>query len=379
MTSNAKSESSLPPPPESAAADCLLEAWREALADVLDTERRTWQRERALIEAQAQAVIATLRAEVTALRAESRDMIAAQLAQVRNGADGAPGPRGERGEPGEAGPQGARGEAGERGERGDAGPMGEAGPPGERGEQGAPGERGPSGSQGEPGQPGPQGERGELGPQGERGAQGDRGEQGLQGPDGAPGPGGERGERGAPGPAGERGEQGAPGRLSAVKPYVQGAVHYQGEVVTCDGSTWQARGDTAQPPPHTDWLCIAATGLDAPMPTIRGTYRDGEHYGAFDIVALNGSSFIARKAEPGACPGDGWQLIASAGKPGRPGPSGEKGQAGPRGLPGEPAPSIVGWTLDRAAYTATPIMSDGREGTPLELRGLFEQFQTDRG
>jgi hypothetical protein len=41
--------------------------------------------------------------------------------------------------------------------------------------------------------------------------------------------------------------------------------------------------------------------------------------------------------------------------------------------------AIVGWKIDRAAYTAVPIMSDGSSGPPLNLRGLFEQFQDDVG
>jgi hypothetical protein len=44
---------------------------------------------------------------------------------------------------------------------------------------------------------------------------------------------------------------------------------------------------------------------------------------------------------------------------------------GPRG---EPSPSITGWRVDPAAYAAVPLLSDGSEGAPLELRGLFEQF-----
>ena len=35
---------------------------------------------------------------------------------------------------------------------------------------------------------------------------------------------------------------------------------------------------------------------------------------------------------------------------------------------------LVRWTLDRATYTATPVLSDGSWGPPLELRALFEQF-----
>ena len=41
--------------------------------------------------------------------------------------------------------------------------------------------------------------------------------------------------------------------------------------------------------------------------------------------------------------------------------------------------TIRDWKIDRARYVATPVMSDGREGPPLELRGLFEQFLADAG
>jgi hypothetical protein len=37
-------------------------------------------------------------------------------------------------------------------------------------------------------------------------------------------------------------------------------------------------------------------------------------------------------------------------------------------------PTITGWRVDRAAYAAVPLLSDGSEGAPLELRGLFKQF-----
>ena len=132
-------------------------------------------------------------------------------------------------------------------------------------------------------------------------------------------------------------------------------------------------------PPHADWICIAARGKDAVMPKIVGTYREGEPYRAMNIVALGGSSFMARADDPGPCPGDGWQLIASAGKQGKPGLPGDRGETGTRGERGLPgiAPVILGWKIDRAAYTATPIMSDGSEVEPLQLRGLFEQFHDE--
>jgi hypothetical protein len=116
----------------------------------------------------------------------------------------------------------------------------------------------------------------------------------------------------------------------------------------------------------------------AAMPVICGTYHEGETYGLLNIVALNGSSFIARCDDPGPCPGDGWQLIASAGRTGKLGPKGERGESGPRGehgLPGQAAPTIQGWQIDRDR--ATPSTSDGSEGPALELRPLFEQYHSE--
>ena len=40
---------------------------------------------------------------------------------------------------------------------------------------------------------------------------------------------------------------------------------------------------------------------------IRGTFDSNKSYGACDIVAKDGGSFIARKDNPGPCPGPGWQ------------------------------------------------------------------------
>lgn len=117
------------------------------------------------------------------------------------------------------------------------------------------------------------------------------------------------------------------------------------------------------------------------MPKIKGTHREAESYSFFDIVALNGSSFIARTDNPGPCPGEGWQLIASAGH-GKTGPRGERGEPGARGergAAGASAPTILGWKLDRASYTATPMMSDNSDVEPLKLRVLFEQFHSEAG
>jgi len=171
-----------------------------------------------------------------------------------------------------------------------------------------------------------------------------------------------------------------------VKVWAEG-VHYEGDVVTHAGGLYQARCDTAREPyPNTnalaDWIMLAQPGKDAAMPQIRGTYSEtpDKPYCRFDIVALNGSSFIARAEKPGPCPGPDWQLIASAGRPGKPGPRGERGEAGragERGLPGEAGPTILAWKIDRETYSATPIMSDNSEVPALELRSLFEQFEIE--
>lgn len=209
------------------------------------------------------------------------------------------------------------------------------------------------------------------------GAQGIRGEAGPIGPQGEPGKPGAPGERGLQGERGEEGDQGdpgPPGKLPAVKAYQLEAVHYEGEVVVHLGATWQALRDTGRAPPHDSWICLAEAGRDARSPTIRGTYNGAATYSQLDIVALDGSTFIARKDDPGVCPGDGWQLMSVRGKPGIKGPPGERGERGERGPQGEAGPAIVDWKLDPASYMATPILSDGREAGALHLSPLFQQF-----
>jgi Collagen triple helix repeat (20 copies) len=404
MMSNGKSEAFSPPPSESDSV--ILDVWREALAEVLAGEQRQWKRERALIEAQAQAVVAEMRASIAELRGEVMRTIGERLALLRNGTDGEPGPagppgpigaKGDRGERGIPGPRGfgERGERGLQGTEGAAGPMGPPGTDGGQGPQGAtgePGGPGPVGAQGEPGQQGPQGPEGQQGApgqQGEPGPQGQPGEMGPPGPAGPQGAQGERGERGIPGPRGgigdrglqgERGEKGEQGLLPIVKLWQPGAVFYRGDVVAYDGGTYQAQKDTGQAPAHDDWICLAVAGRDGTSLTVRGTYKPEQEYRAFDIVAFNGGSFVARKDNPGECPGDDWQLIASQGKrgdKGLPGSKGDRGERGFAGEKGEAAPIFIGWKIDRERFLAIPTMSDGEEGAPLELRSLFEQFQIE--
>jgi hypothetical protein len=97
---------------------------------------------------------------------------------------------------------------------------------------------------------------------------------------------------------------------------------------------------------------------------VRGTFQPGTKYERGDMVALDGGSFIARRDNPGKCPGDGWQLMAKQGQRGIAGPEGPRGPAGK---------TIVGWIVDRETYRITPRMSDNTLGAPLELRALFEE------
>ena len=195
---------------------------------------------------------------------------------------------------------------------------GPPGPPGERGEPGLPGEAiaGPPGEQGVPGPPG----------------------ESIEGPPGPEGPPGES----IAGPAGPRGEAGPPGKFVTPKAWQRG-VHYDGELVTHAGSTWCATRDTAEEPPHEDWLCLAERGADGRTPAFRGAWKAASVYQALDVAMVDGSSFVALYDVPGPCPGDGWRLLAARGKSGPPGPAGAVGE---RGWPGPPGPSPKSLDVD---------------------------------
>jgi hypothetical protein len=176
--------------------------------------------------------------------------------------------------------------------------------------------------------------------------------------------------RGPPGPAGPA------GKLPIAKEWQREKVYYEGEVVTCNGATYQAVHDTGMPPDdnRAHWICLAAPGRDAESFRHRGTFKDDAEYVSHEIVALNGGSFLALRDKPGPCPGPGWQLLAAPGKRGVAGEKGPQGERGPKGEQGGPGISIARCRLDRERYVATPVMSGGTNGPPLELRGLFEQF-----
>lgn len=209
------------------------------------------------------------------------------------------------------------------------------------------------------------GKDGATGPAGERGPPG---EQGPPGEPGEPGRDGERGEQGPPGERGIPGEQGPPGMLPVVRGWTD-AVHYAGAVVAHAGATWQAQRDTGRSPPHEDWICIARAGEDGRSIVVRGTWDDAETYRALDMVACNGSSFVALRDDPGACPGEGWQMVAMRGKTGKPGDQGAPGRTGDRGPPG---PAVVAHEIDDAGLLTTRN-ADGTVVT-LDMYPLLSQI-----
>lgn len=287
--------------------------------------------------------------------------VADRLASVRDGAPGRDGVDGKDGAPGAKGRDGLDGKPGvdgNAGRDGIDGKDGAPGAPGRDGVDGAPGVDGRDGVDGKPGEPGTPGRDGVDGARGIDGKDGRDGEPGARGECGATGERGERGEQGLRGEIGERGADGAPGRdgangidgkdgapgmLPLAKQWTDG-VHYAGAVVTHAGSSYQAQRDTGRAPPHEDWICIAlggSDGKDGRSPRVRETWSAAiADYHELDIVALGGAAFIARRNNPGPCPGEGWQLIASQGKRGN---QGERGAPGPKGSAG---PAIARMSAD---------------------------------
>jgi hypothetical protein len=214
---------------------------------------------------------------------------------------------------------------------------------------------------------GPQGEKGERGERGEDGKQGETGAQGPAGESGPQGPAGERGADGRDGNDGADGKDGAPGQAGQfpIPRAWKAQIHYAGQIVTHDGSTWQATRDTAAAPPHEDWNALALKGLDAPVGDVCGKYDPQKRYRKFDLVNTDNSEWRAKHDDPGPCPGDGWAMSARQGKPG---PKGERGERGERGQSGAQLVSrkLVGFKM-------IDTLSDGST-IELDLRGAFERY-----
>jgi hypothetical protein len=160
--------------------------------------------------------------------------------------------------------------------------------------------------------------------------------------------------------------------ISRVVPWSD-RVFYEGELVTWEGSCWQATRDTAKRPGLTDeWRVIAAAGVAGSSFRIRGTHVADETYSALDVVTLDHGWFIAKTDNPGVIPGPGWQ----SGPVGKRGEKGLPGEKGPRGDQGKSAPHWVGVKLD--GFTVKAMMSDGTIGPTFSLLPLLDQYEAER-
>jgi len=116
-----------------------------------------------------------------------------------------------------------------------------------------------------------------------------------------------------------------------------------------------ADGAAGPPGPPGEPGLAGRDGADGRSLAFRGVWKGDKVYGCLDVVAFNGGSWVALQDAPGACPGDGWQLMACQGKIGKQGPAGEQGE---RGYPGPPAPAPKALAVDDAGIL-TLTLADG--------------------
>jgi hypothetical protein len=86
-----------------------------------------------------------------------------------------------------------------------------------------------------------------------------------------------------------------PGKLPVAKAWQPETVVYQAEMISHNGSLWQAKRDTAQRPGGEDWILIARHGRDAITPTVRGLFDTHEAYAQLDVFEFEGASYIAQR------------------------------------------------------------------------------------
>jgi uncharacterized coiled-coil protein SlyX len=104
---------------------------------------------------------------------------------------------------------------------------------------------------------------------------------------------------------------------------------------------------------------------------VKGTFDANAVYNYLDVVAFNGSSWVATRDRPGEVPGPGWQLLSSAG---RRGPKGERGPVGPRGAE---APRWRSVTYDAGKNAFVVRLSDGSPGPILSVDCVFSELGVD--
>jgi hypothetical protein len=173
---------------------------------------------------------------------------------------------------------------------------------------------------------------------------------------------GKDGEQGPPG------KDGQDGKLPIAREWTN-RVHYAGDVVRHNSSTYQALADTGREPPHSDWGELASRGTDGRGFVLRGMYDATAEYRQHDIVMINRNSFAAKYDAPGECPGDGWQLFGPSGNRGKEGPP---GQSGPKGADGRLI-SITKWEADPDEMVLRIADSTGNTFT-VDLQPIAERI-----
>jgi hypothetical protein len=351
----------------------LPDALRDALGQVISDQRREWRRERELIEAQSRETISQLRADIVELRTALRDEVAARLAAVRDGEDGEDGRDADPAEIAErlipevervvaaipvprdgkdADPQLVASLVAAEVQRAvSALPRPKDGEDGKDADTQEIIERLlPEMERAVAALPKPRDGR-DADPDAIRAMV-------VEAVAAIPAP--KDGDPGPPGP---------PGTPPIVRRW-EPRIYDAGAWVVRDGAIFQAQEQTGKEWHQADWLCVVEKPADGRSFEICETYDPNIVYRALSVVTLNNSWFIAKRDNPGPCPGEDW-------KSGPVGKRGKEGLPGLPGKPGEPGASQVGWRIDARNYTIIPVTSDGSEGVPLVLRDIFEWYHTE--
>ena len=111
------------------------------------------------------------------------------------------------------------------------------------------------------------------------------------------------------------------------------------------------------------------------QPRPRGLWNKDEKYRRLDIVTCDGGAFVARRDDPGACPGSDWAMLSMRGPKGEKGDVGLRGETGPPGSIGPRGRTISGWRIDEKRLCVYPVMDDGKLGSILDLNPLAAEIE----
>ena len=205
-------------------------------------------------------------------------------------------------------------------------------------------------------------------------AVGATGPTGPAGSNGAPGPAGPAGPTGPTGPTGLPGSNGLNGQgFSYLRAFNNNTQYNPYDVVTYSGSTYvatTASNGPNNPPPNQNpsaWSPITA-GFN-----LTGPWVQGQNYYPDDVVTYNGSTYEATVASPANSnspdQNPNWTLLAQAGAAGAtgatgpqglPGPTGPTGPTGPQGPPGTMGPGSPYYVQNgTATQTSASFNIDG--------------------